>query len=238
MYIVNLNINRLFTGIEVAPDTDYRDIDMKEFIHRYLRDSSRLLRALSAFMWTMICLSCGAVVFTIFQEAFYCNLSLTAKGIAYFLSMFEPFRHLFSGTIMLMTIYVALASYTRSKKIEAIKALQDLRSMLMEKDNVRIHDLLEYEEDDTSEKEKKLNDFKNEFANRQGCVYNYLGILELSKLYLDEGIISIEQFNDQFGYRVENIYANPLICKWINESHHYWRTLDSLKQLIQKQNSL
>ena len=59
-----------------------------------------------------------------------------------------------------------------------------------------------------------------------------MGILELSKFYLDEDIISVEQFKDQFGYRIENIYANPLICEWINQHPEYWRTLDALKKIV------
>ena len=58
-----------------------------------------------------------------------------------------------------------------------------------------------------------------------------MGILELSKFYLDEDIISVGQFKDQFGYRIENLYANPLICEWINKHPENWKTLNSLRNL-------
>ena len=116
--------------------------------------------------------------------------------------------------------------------MEAVKALQDLRSMLMVGDNVRIHDLLEYDEKNEQETKNKIEQFRKEFAERQGSVYNYMGILELAKFYLDEEIISIEQFKDQFGYRVENLYANPLINSWLTNYPCYWNTLNSLNEIM------
>ena len=184
---------------------------------------------LKIIMWVMTALSICAIALTLFQDCFPCPFCFTSKGMANFLSMFEPFYPLFSGTILILTIYVALLTYTHSKKVDAIKALQDLRNMLMQGDNVRIHDLLEFDEFD---KQQKQNNFELEFRMRQGTVYNYMGILELSKFYLDEGIISKEQFIDQFGYRVENLYTNPIISKWIKESPNCWETLEALKKIV------
>ena len=180
----------------------------------------------------MIAISVLSILFTLFQECFPCPFLWTSEGIANFLSQYAPFEHLFSGTILLMTIYVALASYVSSKQTESVKALQDLRKLLMTDDNIRIHDLLEYDDDNETDKEKKRENFRKEFADRQGCVYNYMGILELSKFYLDNGIITKEQFKDQFGYRIENIYANPLISQWINKYPCYWETLNALKKIM------
>ena len=180
----------------------------------------------------MIAISVLSILFTLFQECFPCPFLWTSGGIANFLSQFAPFEHLFSGTILLMTIYVALASYVSSKKTESMRALQDLRKMLMTDDNIRIHDLLEYDDDSQTDKENKMVDFQCEFAHRQGSVYNYMGILELSKFYLDNGIITKEQFQDQFGYRVENIFANPLVYQWISKYPDHWETLNALKKII------
>lgn len=205
---------------------------MCDKIKLYIHKNGKLLFVLCIAMWIMIVISIIAITFTLCQKCFPCSLSCTSDGIAYFLSMFDPFKHLFSGTILLLTIYVALVSYVSNKKLESVRALQDLRKMLMTIDNVRIHDLLEYDDDNEVDKVKKIVEFQREFADRQGCVYNYMGILELSKIYLDEGIINKEQFRDQFGYRVENIYANPLICEWIKKNPCYWNTLDALKKIM------
>lgn len=195
----------------------------------YFEKKNRVLFFLSVTMWTMITLTVIAILFTLFKICFPLPLSLTYQGIINFLSKFVPFHSLFSGTIMLMTIYVALASYLRSKQLEAIKGMQDIRKMLMTEDNMRIHELLEWDNDE--EKKQKENIFKSEFEKRQGVVYNYMGILELSKIYLDEGIITIEQFKEQFGYRIDNIYNNPLIKKWINFDPNNWQTLNALHEL-------
>lgn len=205
---------------------------MHDELKLFYRKNGKSLFALFCSMWIMIVLSVLSIAFTLFQECFPCSFDCTSNGIAYFLSKFYPFEHLLSGTILLMTIYVALASYVHGKKTESIKALQDLRKMLMTTENIRIHDLLEYDDDNETDKQKKISEFQKEFADRQGCVFNYIGILELSKFYIDEGIINQEQFKDQFGYRIKNIYANPLICKWLNKYPCYWKTLNALKKII------
>ena len=204
---------------------------MIERIKHCYQQNGFWVSAIFVAMIIMCVISIIAITLTLFQKCFPCYISCTSDGVAYFLSMFKPFYPLFSGTIMLMTIYVALISYVRAKKVEAMKALQDLRNMLMKDDNVKIHDLLECEKENEKEKQKS---FEKEYATRQGTVYNYLGILELSKFYLDEGIISVDQLKNQFGYRIENVYANPLICEWIMKHPGYWRTLDELKKKITK----
>lgn len=206
---------------------------MEQIIHFFIRRGCWLF-AVRIAVWVMLILSLVAITLTLVYECFPLPLDLSSQGMANFVGMFKPFYPLFSGTIMVITIYVALSSYVQSKKVEATNALQKLRNMLMTDDNMRIHELLEYDEENSDEKENKINDFEREFSNRQGCVYNYLGILELSKFYLDEGIIKKEQLKDQFGYRVTNAFANPLIYKWIKEDSSKWQTLYDLKKIVEE----
>jgi len=208
--------------------TRIREFTMIDKIRHYHKKCGILLCSICIAMYIMIALSTAAIVLTLFQKCCYCTFTPTLDGITYFLYQFKPFYPLFSGTFLLITIFVALVTYVHSKKVDAMKALQDLRNMLMIGDNMEIHDLLEYEKEDEKEKHDL---FKEKFAKRQGTIYNYIGILELSKFYLDEDIISVEQFKDQFGYRIENIYANPMICEWIKKHPEYWRTLDALKKI-------
>lgn len=93
----------------------------------------------------MIGMSLKAIVLTFFNDAFPCKFTCTKDGMLTFLDFFKPFYPLFSGTALLVTLYVALTTYIKSKQVEAVKGLQELRKMLDTKDNMRIHDLLEWD---------------------------------------------------------------------------------------------
>lgn len=54
-------------------------------------------------------------------------------------------------------------------------------------------------------------------------LFDYLGVLELGAIMLERGLISEEEFDNQFLYRIENVYNSPLkklICSDSNKSYY------------------
>ena len=42
---------------------------------------------------------------------------------------------------------------------------------------------------------------------------------------LERGVISVDEFNNQFGYRIDNLIANTEVLKYINENKAYYSKL-------------
>lgn len=192
-----------------------------------------LLCTIKCIAYTFSFLSVLAIVLTLFQKCFPCSLSFTSDGITYFLDSFKPFSVLFEITILLLTIVVALLTYRHSVAIEELKGIQDLRQIFSDADKIKINNLLERKDcdNDIQQKEKAL---RNEYEEKIANIYDYLGTLELLELYIEKGIISEDMFKEQFGYRVENVFASEFIRTEIEKNRSYWRVLYNLYDRINK----
>ena len=178
-----------------------------------------------------------AVVVVIFGECAKYPFAITPDGIKYFLSHFKPFESLLSGSVIVLTLSVALNTYIHSKQVDAVNSLTNIRELLATEDNMLIHELLENADDviaiqkgDGIKLEKLKREYfeKEYYVNNKVKVFNYLGILELSNIYLDKGIISETDFMSQFGYRIENVFDNSFLKKEIEKDASYWQVLIDL----------
>lgn len=163
----------------------------------------------------LVILSGIAIVRIFVDECIHHTLSVDLQGLLNFLSFFKPFYSLFSGTIITLTLYVALCTFIRSKKVDAVESLVHIRELLSSTENMDIHSMLE----------TGTESFEEYYSKHKVHVYNYLGILELGNIYLDKNIISEEDFMGQFGYRIENVFNNQFLKKEIENDKTYWQVL-------------
>lgn len=147
----------------------------------------------------------------------------------------------FQGFAMLLTLLVAYDTYKTSRKIENVKGLVQLREMLNSEKNMEVHKAISaflptgqvlVIDEDTQSGDLYHNIIDYYKANMVE-VNNYLGTLELSKLYLDEGIIDDLSYYNQFGYRVENITEIVEALKCDANEAPYWLDLFKLLDKVQ-----
>lgn len=63
-------------------------------------------------------------------------------------------------------------------------------------------------------------DDKIEFSNLE--LFDYLGTIELGAIMLKREVITIEEFYNQFGYRVENLVSNADVLEHIYKNREYY----------------
>jgi len=166
----------------------------------------------------LLFISLSSVVF-VFIEASNYQLLLNNFGFQFFLSLFQPYLPIITTSIIVTTAYIAIETLKShieqlimNKVAEEGKALLEIRILLNEKDNLEIHQNIRgnsglwsngipmpaYKEPDTWRK-----------------IDNYLGILELINILINKNVISLESFNNQFGYRVDNVLKNIDIMSYL-----------------------
>ena len=69
-------------------------------------------------------------------------------------------------------------------------------------------------------------------------ICDYLGTVELGAIMLRKGMISVDEFYNQFGYRIENIFRNSDICQHINNNYKYYKYLIYARDLLQREGFL
>ena len=128
------------------------------------------------------------------------------------------------GTII--TIWVLTYTLKKASDTACVQALADIRSKLNSVEKKKIHFFLM---DDADEKMAILEDLEKnpkyrsnndlprqteekavvriEMSNVE--LFDYLGTIELGAIMLSKGLISLEEFDNQFGYRIVNIMRHP-----------------------------
>ena len=177
----------------------------------------RVLLSISIILLFMSFLS---IVFVLIEASKY-QFSLNNIGFQYFLSLFEPFLPIITTSIIVTTAYIAietLKSYNKllklNKSVEEGKALLDIRILLNEKDNLEIHQNIR------GRSGAWANGIPTQIAEQPDTwrkIDNYLGILELINILINNNVISLESFNNQFGYRVDNVSNNKDIMSYLNK---------------------
>ena len=121
-----------------------------------------------------------------------------------------------------LTLYIASIQFRKHLDVQAINALSDLRTKLNTDNKKVIHNyLLPF--DDKSVVLAKIDrqtDDKIEFSNLE--LFDYLGTIELGAIMLKRKVITIEEFYNQFGYRVENLVSNADVLEHIYKNREYY----------------
>lgn len=197
---------------------------MRKIIKIILRVSRITFLTISAIL---ILLSSFAFVLTIL-DSIKLELAINKQGLVYFLSLFDSFKALLASTFIIIPVYIALETLISNINNQEGKTLLDLRTLLNTPENLEIHKKLRGESGDWAngipQKEKEDKDTWRK-------IDNYLGILELINILIDKNVISGENFDNQFGYRIDNVFHNQDIKEYIESYQNkdiIWKELLSL----------
>ena len=154
------------------------------------------------------------------------TLTISAEGWWVFLHNFSPYSQLFEVTILALTAVVALITYRGNCKVNEVKLLLDIRQQLNQPEHWEIHQLLET----TTLTDSDSSIMKNLNENRM-ILYNYLGTLEVLNILLKNGVITKDNFRNQFGYRLENIDNCLPLMQHLKNERAYWTDLFELIEI-------
>lgn len=129
----------------------------------------------------------------------------------------------FGGCFTLWVIFYNLKKFI---DVEAVKALGELREKLNNETNKQVHIMLMSDED----KQDKGNSLSE---TESADIFNYLGTIELGAIMAHRGTITLYEFYNQFGYRIENLlkYGQLDIKNHIKDSKGYY---DAILYIINK----
>ncbi|MGM9747157.1 MAG: hypothetical protein ACI392_03675 [Paludibacteraceae bacterium] len=154
------------------------------------------------------------------------TLTISIKGWWFFLYRFRHYSWLFEVTILVLTAVVALMAYRGNCKVNEVKLLLDIRQQLNRPEHREIHQLLETTT--STDSDSSIMNYLNE--NRM-ALYNYLGTLEVLNILLKNGVITKDNFRNQFGYRLENVDNCLPLMQHLKNEREYWKDLFELIEI-------
>lgn len=164
------------------------------------------------------------------------HIALSTNGIKNMQIFWQDYLPLIKLLGCSLTIWIASYNLSRYLSVETVNALGRLREMLNSEEKKKIHTFLFDKEDakpilpELQSAQPTLNmDFS------QAELFDYLGTIELGAIMVRRGLISVDEFYNQFGYRVENISENTEIQKYLNNTQKYHSDLLYISEQIKKQ---
>lgn len=153
------------------------------------------------------------------------SIQPNSEGIKNMIAFWKDYSALIITLGSCLTLFIANYNLGQYLNVETINALATLRNMLNSPENRRVH---EYLLPDDERKAILPNcETETDFQNiRNIDIFNYIGTLELGCLMLENGVIDEDKFNNQFGYRIENLFNNQEIKEHILKNKKYY--LDTL----------
>ena len=148
-------------------------------------------------------------------------------------------RYLLVGGFSLLTLWLTILTLNRSVKIEEMKAIVSLRNLFYQKGNMKVYYKILNEEEfyltyekQSKAKENASEELKKELDEEEGNVNNYIGTLEVAYLMVERGVINMEEFENLFGYRLNNLYENKDLHAYVCDDRKYnailFRAIDAL----------
>ena len=125
-----------------------------------------------------------------------------------------------------VTLWVVVYNLKKYIDVEMVNAIGRLRDSFNDEKKKRIHYYLLDKEEITPILGNKTAD--SEYGTKEIDnidLFDYLGTIELGAIMLERGVISVDEFNNQFGYRIDNLIANTEVLKYINENKAYYSKL-------------
>lgn len=195
------------------------------------------LRVIKVAVFVVAIVLLGTIIAMIarqWQTTDWCELSLSPRMLRYALIA------LFS----LITLLVAIMTLSRSVRVEETKAIVDLRNLFYQEGNLKVHQALSINYDfckkargKSAEDSEKKEDAHSIFANdaEQHCALNnYIGTLEVAFLMVEHGVITIEEFDNLFGYRLNSLFANTSASNYAEGTRKYNSILFRAKKALNK----
>ena len=153
--------------------------------------------------------------------------SLTRDGVISMQAFWYDYRYVIQAFAGCFTLFVVSYNLQKYIDIETVKALGDLREKLNSKDKQELHAYLLHEDD----KKPILEDFDKKSEVNPQIVHSnivlldYIGTIELGAIMLKRRVITYEEFNNQFGYRLENLMNNRSVREHIENNSKYYTEL-------------
>ncbi len=158
-----------------------------------------------------------------------------------------------------MTLFVVSYNLKKYIDIETVRSLSDLRSKLNAPDKRLLHAYLLQQKDVRYKSDKVLSEFDGIFkvfverynptlsqnsklgkyckklvGDSDVLVYDYLGTIELGAIMLERGAITVDDFWNQFGYRLIAIINNRELMYHINECSESYKPLIWVIELMKR----
>ncbi len=125
-----------------------------------------------------------------------------------------------------LTLWIACYHLKKYMDVETVNALATLRRMLNSEEKKEIHAyLMDYDEQQAIFPDLEENKRVQKIALSNVELFDYLGTIELGAIMLQRGVITQDEFDNQFGYRVENIRANEVLNRHISDNERYYKML-------------
>lgn len=162
------------------------------------------------------------------------TLKLNEDGFNYFQNFWKRYSILLKGFATSATIFIAGYNLSKYIDIAALESLSKIRSKFNESGKKDFHLFMMKDEYIKADKLKSETDYAlaqkiidsnpeardNTFDSAD--VLDYLGIVELGYIMYRKGIIDMDEFHRQFGYRVEYLLENDVLVGHINANSQYY----------------
>lgn len=162
------------------------------------------------------------------------RLDISQIGIDAFQDFWRQYSFLLKGFAGCATIFIAGYNLSQYINVALVESLAQLRARLDDEPKKRLHlDLMGYGDSDLARdvmresaiKSHKSSTPRTDVQYTSADVLDYLGTIELGAIMLRKGVISIEEFNQQFGYRVVNLLASEQILEHIKNNEESYKDL-------------
>lgn len=154
------------------------------------------------------------------------------KNMQDFWVQYTPLIKAFFASV---TLFVASHSLMKYIDVERTRSLGEIREKLDDKPKKIIHDYVMNNKDKEGVPSSLIQCLNENSSVDLSTVeiFDYLGTLELGAIMLYRGVISEEEFYNQFGYRYENV-EESFLYKVANESPEYYQPLLYALSVIHK----
>lgn len=176
---------------------------------------------------TVIFLSIICLVAMFFLIGIQCSV-LTIDCLCDYLSSPTILRYIVVALFSLITLWVAIVTLRSSIHTSEIEAIVSLRNLFYQEGNLRVHRKILNKEKFylTNEQKAQVSDndsteTSKEKQEDESDVNNYIGTLEVAYLMVERGVINMEEFENLFGYRLNNLYENEELHKYICNDRKY-----------------
>lgn len=173
------------------------------------------------------------------------RLCLSKDGVDCMLKFWSEYRLLFKAFLASLTLLVAGVNLRKFIDAQSVQCLSEIRTKLNSEEKKRIHAALLTEkgsdevilnwEDQESVTRGKLVPKSNRSASLQNIeLYDYLGTIELASIMVQKGLMTEEQFENQFGYRLKNCFKSDDVRSYVYREDSHYADLKFMRALLNK----
>ena len=199
---------------------------------------------LSIIEWSLLIIAvfCILLILLVCVCRLFCggwNAALSEENIKNMLVFWRDYKELYIIAFSCLTLYVALVHLKKFVDVSTIQCLSTLREKFNTPEKKSIHSYLLPPSDKNVilpelEKMERIDRVmpsdKIRYSNVE--LFDYLGTIELGIIMLKKGLITLEEFKNQFGYRVENCWkCQPIGCHIFKNMTYYEDFLSVVKMM-------